>query len=393
MRPGLLLLIPFLPLWGASQETVSQANAAAIPEAGVETAKPGSMALGSFPYSALRLSFGQQATTPQQARPTTQTKPSPPPKPPSTEGTPPIEGSMIGYIENAIPGSEVRIRMETGFGMDFPDRDEFFYAKCGCYGNPIIAGLPANDPKASGPGPGVITDLNYQELYLHGEYGVRKRFSVFTDVPFRWIQPQSFVAPSTFGTVVDHGGLSDIQAGFKVAAVASANRYVTFQLKAYFPTGDGDHGLGTNHYSIEPALLYYARIFPRVAIESQAGIWHPIGGSAGVVSAATSNPSSFAGNVLFYGVGPSYRVYNGERVRIAPVVEVVGWYALGGYETVWTSATRIGISVGGTDIVNIKFGVRTSIDAHNSIYVGYGRGLTSAIWYSDIARVEYRHTF
>jgi len=112
-----------------------------------------------------------------------------------------------------------------------------------------------------------------------------------------------------------------------------------------------------------------------------------------VVSASTSTPGSFAGNVLFYGVGPSYQLYRGEHVRVAPVVELVGWTVLGGFETVWQSATSIGVPASGTNIANVKIGVRTTLGGGNSFYIGYGRAITSAVWYSDLIRVEYRHSF
>src|SRR5262245_319540 len=68
------------------------------------------------------------------------------------------EGSMVGYIDNAIVGNQVRIRFDAGFHTEFPDRAEFFYAKCGCYSSNLAgSGLPATDLSASGPGPGVAT--------------------------------------------------------------------------------------------------------------------------------------------------------------------------------------------------------------------------------------------
>jgi hypothetical protein len=307
---------------------------------------------------------------------------------------PKTEGSMIGYIEDAIIGSQIRIRSEAGFDAQFPDRAEFFYAKCGCYQTDLAnSGSPAFDPHAPGPGPGVVTKLNFQQLFMQGEYAPHRRVSFFVEVPIRWIQPTGFVVPAEFGSFGNQGGVGDVTAGFKAAALVSRNHYLTFQMKSYFPTGDASKGLGTNHYSIEPAVLYYQALSDRIALESEVGVWHPIGGSAGVVSASNPTPQSFAGNVLFYGVGPSYQLYRGERVRIAPVVELVGWTVLGGFETVWLSATTIGVSAAGTNIANIKIGARTTFGGGNSFYIGYGRAITNAVWYTDLVRAEYRHTF
>lgn len=314
------------------------------------------------------------------------------PSAPSRDASrPSTEGSMIGYIEDAIVGSQIRLRMEAGFNADFPDRAEFFYAKCGCYQSLVGSGLPSTDSKAPGPSPGVVQSLNFQQLFLEAEYAPQRRFSFFVEAPVRWIQPTGFVPG--FGSFGNQGGLGDVRAGFKAALVASPRRYVTLQLKSYFPSGDASKGLGTNHYSVEPTLLYYQALSNRMTLESEFGVWHPIGGSVGVASVSNSTPQSFAGNVLFYGVGPSYQLLRGEHIRFAPVVELVGWSVLGGYETVWISATRIGDQASGTNIVNFKIGARTELRGGNSFYIGYGRGITNAVWYTDLVRFEYRHSF
>ncbi len=241
------------------------------------------------------------------------------PKKTKKPSAPPIESSMVGYIANAIIGSEIRIRFDAGFHNDAPDRAEFFYPQCSCI---------------NGPGPNaVIADLNFQQLYIRGEYALNPRFSVFTEVPVRWLQPKRQIVPSDSAPLPNEAGLSDVVAGIKLAAVASSNRYLTFQLQAYFPSGSASEGLGTDHYSIEPALLYYQKLSDRLALEAQVGDLHPIGGSYCPLPCdnrtTSPTPQHFSGDVFFYGIGPSYTLYRGEKVRIAPVVELVGWRVLG----------------------------------------------------------------
>ena len=120
-----------------------------------------------------------------------------------------------------------------------------------------------------------------------------------------------------------------MQAGLKFAMLASSRHYLTAQLLSYFPSGDSRSGLGTNHYSVEPALLYYQRLSERFEIEGELGGWLPIGGSQG-----------FAGNLFFYGIGPSYTLINGERFRLAPVIEVVGWNVTGGLADRYSKCRR-----------------------------------------------------
>jgi hypothetical protein len=313
----------------------------------------------------------------QEPKPPEPQKKKPPPvsKPPVEIKRPPIDASMVGYIDNAIVGSEVRIRFDAAFNDAFPDRAEFIYAKCGCYRR---APFPLTDLNAPGPGPGIPKNVNFQVLSFMGEYAVNRRFSAFVEIPFRWIQPQGIAPKSpTLAPAFPNGaGISDVQAGLKFAMLASSRHYLTAQLLSYFPSGDSRSGLGTNHYSVEPALLYYQRLSERFEIEGELGGWLPIGGSQG-----------FAGNLFFYGIGPSYKLINGERFRLAPVIEVVGWNVTGGLQTGTPS------NASGINIVNLKIGARMGFRAHSSLYVGYGKALTSADWYDQIVRVEYRYSF
>ena len=73
-------------------------------------------------------------------------------------------GSMVGYLDDPDISSRVRIRFESGFHNDTPDRAEFFYAKCGCYATLFNPGDPEYDPDAPGPGPGIIGNLNFRQM-------------------------------------------------------------------------------------------------------------------------------------------------------------------------------------------------------------------------------------
>jgi hypothetical protein len=313
----------------------------------------------------------------------------PPPPPPPPENRPRRIGSMVGYIDDAIIESQVRVRFEVGWGNHAPDRAEFFYAKCGCYRD--LAGTPAAqffDPDSPGPGPGVVQDMNFQQFMVQAEYAANSRFSIFGEIPLRWIQPQAFVPD--LGSFDDKGGFGDLRAGAKMALAASPDYTVTFRLQAYLPTGSASKGLGTDHASIEPTLLYFQK-FPntsdRFALEGQFGFWFPIGGSDGPDPAVDDG---YAGNVLVYGIGPSYVVYDANGVRVAPVVELVGWSVLSGFEAPPGTPST---DAGGTNIVNLKFGARFNFQTRNSLYVGYGHSLTDESWYDDILRVEYRYAF
>jgi hypothetical protein len=286
-------------------------------------------------------------------------------------------GSMVGYIDDPIVSSKIRVRFETGRHNRVPDRAEFFYGKCGCYRD-LDPSHPAYDPDAAGPGPGAADDLNFQQFYVLAEYAATDRFSAFAELPVRWLQPQ------TVGVFDDQSGLSDLRAGAKFGVAATDVMSLTAQVKMFLNSGDSRQGLGTGHASIEPGLLYHRNLSERAAIATQFSLWLPFGGSNGV---PTSVDEKFAGSVLSYGIGPSYQIFSSERIQFAPVVELVGWHVLGGFQTTATS------DASGTDIVNLKFGARATWTNGGSIYAGYGRALTDATWYEDIFRFEYRLSF
>jgi Putative MetA-pathway of phenol degradation len=293
-----------------------------------------------------------------------------------------MDHSMVGYIDNAIIHPEVRVRFDSARDDETPDRAEFFYAKCGCYGA-LPSTNAAYDPRTPGPGPGIPKTVNFQQLYFYGEVAPHPHLSFFTQLPFRWLQPQSF--PGTSQAFPSSGGFGDVQVGMKFAPIVSTRRYVTLQFRAFLPSGDAGLGLGTHHYSIEPSLLYYQRLSERLAVEAEVGDTHPLGTSSGV---PTATSHGFAGDVFFYGAGPSYKFINDEKFGLAGVLEVVGWNVRSGYVTGPANPSTAGVN-----IVNMKVGPRMLFGSHHSLYVGYGIALTSAKWYRDIVRTEYRYSF
>jgi hypothetical protein len=266
--------------------------------------------------------------------------------------------SDTGYIDSAIPRSEFRLRYEAAYDNNRPDRAEFFYAKCGCFGG-------------SAPGPRLPeTKVDYQDISGYLELAASDRFSAFVEAPVRFLNPEQNA---------NTAGFADMNFGAKAALIASPDQYLTFQLKTYLPTGDSRHGLGTDHVSLEPGLLFYQKLAEGLRLEAELRHWIPIGGT------------DFAGNILRYGLGVSYDVYKTEKVRLDPVIEFVGWTVLNGKES--ASPEDFTKSAAGDTIVNGKFGLRAYFGENSSIYAGYGRALTGDVWYKDIFRVEYRLEF
>jgi hypothetical protein len=291
-------------------------------------------------------------------------------------------GSMVGYIEDPGISSQIRFRYDIGRDIDSPDRAEFFYAKCGCYRS--LAGNPAYDPDAPGPGPGLLLGLNYTQFNILGEYAIHDRVSVFADLPFRSISPTAFV-PNT-GSFNKESGVGDVTAGVKLSLYSSETSDATVMVRGAFPSGDSLKGLGTNHGTIEPAFLFRQDVGERGGIEGEFGVVHPLSSSKGPLP----GNGDFAGNVVYYGIGPSVDVVRTTRVAVSPVVELVGWHVVSGYQT--STFLTTGGDASGINIANLKIGARTTFNG-NSIYVGYGFALTNSDWYGKILRVEYKARF
>lgn len=279
--------------------------------------------------------------------------------------------SAVGYIDPALPLTCVRVRADAAYGDNRPDRAEFFYPKCGCF---KLAGI---DPSAPGP-PLPETKVNYQDIRTYFEYAPVPRASAFIELPVRFINPEMNANASGFG---------DMEVGAKYAIQYCDTQITTLQLRTYIPTGDPFKGLGTDHVSLEPALLFFRQLTSRLAFEGELRDWIPIGGT------------DFAGNVLRYGGGLGYRVWDRGTTRVTPIAEFVGWTVLGGKEFAFPEGTIS--SAAGDTILNAKFGVRTGIGELASttlrnraeLYVGYGRALTGDVWYKDIMRLEFRLNF
>jgi hypothetical protein len=273
-------------------------------------------------------------------------------------GEPTVKDSRDGYIDAAIPGSQFRLRFDAAYGDNRPNRAEFFYPK----------------PAPRGPGlPDPEFRVDFQDLSAYLEAAATDRLSGFVEVPWRFLNPE---------VNADHNGVGDMNAGFKYAFLYDPTLVATFQFRTYVPTGDSHRGLGTDHVSLEPALLVWKPFTERFGLEGELRFWAPVGGT------------DFAGDVIRYGVGLHYDLPRVGNVVLSPVVTVVGWTVLGGKESFPTPSGLVAVDdAAGDTIVNLKLGVRAGLGRWGDAFVGYGRALTGDRWYEDTVRVEWRLTF
>jgi hypothetical protein len=282
----------------------------------------------------------------------------PPPAPstsePAGQGESGEREPSVGYIDPATPANRIRFRYDANYDDRRPTRADFLY--------PGIGGPPRPEIK-----------VDYQEISAYFEAALAPTFSVFIESPTRFIHPE---------INADHSGFSDINAGFKWAFWCERDLVASFQFRTYAPTGDANLALGTNHFSLEPGLLVHQQLTSCLALDSELRLWIPV------------DASTFAGDVVRYGVGVSYDVYRSEGFRVTPVAEFVGWTVLDGKERVVFSPSHVVVQdADGDTIVNVKLGLRLGLGDRADIYGGYGRALTGDTWYKDTARLEFRLFF
>jgi hypothetical protein len=272
--------------------------------------------------------------------------------------TPTTRSSNVGYVDPALPLNVFRLRYDDAWNARRPNRAEFIYAQ----GQPLGPGLPLPE-----------TSIDFQDVSAYLEVAAFDRLSAFVELPVRFINPE---------INANSAGLGDMNAGFKFAFLSKPDQVATFQLRTYAPTGAASRGLGNHHVSIEPGLLFYQGLADRLAVEGEFKWWIPVGGT------------DFAGDVLRYGLGVSCNVCEVHKVRVSPVLEVVGWTVLDGKESFLAPDGTVPVEdAAGDTIVDVKAGVRLRLADVGDFYTGYGRPLTGDRWYENVYRVELRLFF
>jgi hypothetical protein len=265
--------------------------------------------------------------------------------------------TYVSFIDSALPRTQARLLVDYADAIHLPTRAEYFQPKGGIPGSP---GPPLPE-----------TNVNYFQISTYGEVGLVPTFSTFMQTPLRFVDAE---------VNKDPWGLGDIDLGCKWAFINTPNLLTTFQLRVTIPTAVTS-ALGTDHVSMEPAILANYHLIDNVNLEGEFRYWAPIGGT------------DFAGDILRYGVGVSYKIPLTDTIKLTPVVEGIGWTVLGGKELVPEGAGAFTVQSAEGTIFNLYGGLRLGIGYRASIYTGYGHALTGPGWYRDIFRLETRFFF
>lgn len=286
------------------------------------------------------------------------------------------------YLDMAMPITQIRVRYDAAWGNNFPDRGEYFYAKCGAFRGVAaqnIGGKNLQDPSARGPNK-AESNVDYQDVRTYLEYAVAPQGSVFVELPFRAVNPEQNN---------NRSGFADMNLGFKYAMLAEQDQYLTAQTRVYLPTGDPRDALGTGHTSIEVGLLYFKMLDERFTVQAEVKDWIPVNGNRG-----------YSSNVIEAGTGLGYIAHDDGQFVVVPVVEIVGWTFIDGQKSSLklASAGDLPKTADGDTIVNVKPGIRFGWKnpgdpvgfQRNSLYLGWAHPISNDRFYQNMVRLEYR---
>src|SRR5262249_37097162 len=181
-----------------------------------------------------------------------------------------------------------RIRYDSGLGLQFPDRAEYFWARADGKGK----GPP---PVAPHLGEGA---LDYNQLNLYTEMAIKK-FSFFVEVPYLSVNPDFDPYAAGFG---------NMNLGTKSLLVDCELLQLAFQFRTYIPIGNFRKGIGNGHVTLEPSLLMALKLGPETYLQGQLAEWAPIGGDP-----------NYEGSILM-----SHLSLNQVLWRIMPDVPLIG---------------------------------------------------------------------
>ncbi|MGH9676703.1 MAG: transporter, partial [Candidatus Acidiferrum sp.] len=266
------------------------------------------------------------------------------------------------FSDGARPITQMRLRGDFGWNLQFPDRSEYFWARA--------------DGNGKGPRPpaGVLgpNKLDYQQGSLYTE-GAIERIGAFVELPYLHVSPDNYPAASGFG---------DMIVGTKTLLLDCELLLVTFEFKTYIPTGNFTSGLGTGHVSLEPSLLTALKLTSSTYLQSQFSYWFPIGGD-----------QQFQGSVFHYHFSLNQLLCNcGHDIQLIGTIELNGYeFTSGDFTDPVTGAAFHSPSVG--NILSIGPGLRLNICDKVDFGVGTAFAITSDHLAEELIRADFRVRF
>lgn len=285
------------------------------------------------------------------------------------------------FVDFARPRTVMRFRNDYGWDLQFPDRNEFFWAREQIQRNtpPNSSGSFTNIPGGTGPGrPSTFPknkpflgqpSVNYDQFSFYNEIASSTRASLFVELPYRTVSPR-------YGGF--HAGFSDMNVGTKGVILDTEILLLTIQFRSYLPTGNAAYGLGTGHVSLEPSLLGSLKLSPNAYLQGQLSEWIPIGGD-----------TNYQGAIIHY-----HGSYNQVLCRFAPdspliaTFEGSGWTFQDGAYT--NPAIGPFVKSSGSTYFSIGPGLRAVVSNAIDFGAAVAVPITSNHWGDPTLRIEFR---
>lgn len=265
--------------------------------------------------------------------------------------------ALAGFeIDASQPFNHVRVRYDAVYGLPFPDRAEYFWAKSG-----------------KGP-PSAGEIVNYQDFRVYSEVGSRM-ISAIVEYPLRSLDPEINGNTTGFG---------DMVVGNKAVIVDGRYWQITQVFRTYINTGSSKKGLGTGHVSLEPGVLARYKWTDETYLHGEFKFLFPVGADA-----------NFAGQVLRTGVGWTHLGYETDTFAWLHSSELVVFSFIDGLKTV--APPDVTASVDGDNFATLLYGMRFVLGPAGDLglfEVGVNGGIgIGTDWYDGLGRLEFRWSY
>jgi hypothetical protein len=242
------------------------------------------------------------------------------------------------FLDSARPWTMSRIRYSALRNIIGANRGELFQA-------------------APGRGPGVLPTVSADNISFYQEVS-SGAFSLIVDTPYNSVSQGS--------------GFGDLGIGTKTLLLDSELITSSFQFMTYIPVGNSTNGTGTGHTTLDPSLLGTVKLFTETYMQTQLGLYIPIGGT-----------SSAQSEVMHY-----HASFNHVLCRPLPDTAIIANFEAVGYTFFGGTVTDVnGVTTSGNGTI-FTLGPTLRMAICNKIDVGFGvQFATTAV---RLAEEQYR---
>lgn len=273
-------------------------------------------------------------------------------------------------IEFARPQQHTRLRLDSVYGINRPDRAEYWWSKIGSRG-----------PKQP------EEQLNFQSFSFYRETG-NDTVSGFMKVPVVSLDPAVNQNTTGFG-LIEIGTKTLLFEEDDFYWIPTQNPYdqfrITMLMRTYLSVAPvlAGRGLTNGHLSLEPGLLTSYDWSKRTMFHGEFKFWVPMGGTR-----------HFAGNIVKTGIGVSHILYSGpvdsptcDSRSLIGTLELQNWNFLHGQETLPSGTV---VDFDGRNTASLNTGLRLAINERLDFGLNLSWNLTRHRMYESLLGFEIR---